>query len=33
MQNTLLLKVKIYKRGVDNNNPLLYNKDKLKEKK
>lgn len=32
MQNILLLKVKIYKKGVDNINPLLYNKDKLRER-
>ena len=32
MQNILLLKVKIYKKGVDNINPLLYNKGKLRER-
>lgn len=32
MQNILLLKVKIYKKGVDNCNPLLYNKGKLRER-
>ena len=33
MQNILLLKVKIYKKGVDKFNPLLYNKDKIKERR
>ena len=32
MQNILLLKVKIYKKGVDKFNPLLYNKGKLRER-
>ena len=32
MQNILLLKVKIYKKGVDNRNPLMYNKGKLRER-
>ena len=32
MQNILLLKVKIYKKGVDNRNSLLYNKGKLRER-
>ena len=32
MRNTLLLKVKTYKKGVDNRNPLMYNKGKLRER-
>ena len=32
MQNTLLLKVKIYKKGVDKQPHLLYNKGKLRER-
>ena len=32
MQNTLLLKVKIYKPGVDNLHPLLYNKGNVRER-